>query len=172
MYITLAQLADRPGAKELAEVATPAQSPILDAALFDAILRGKASQDIDPETQQAVDAAMATIQSAVEDAAGLIDGYLELRGYVLPLDPAPRIAVFWARSIARYTLHKDRISNAATDSIVRDYEEAIGMLKLLSTGKLTLGAGDVTAPDQPQGLGPVEVACDHRHRPGPWDVEL
>ncbi|MFG9884528.1 hypothetical protein ACG3SK_27360 [Pseudomonas aeruginosa] len=39
-YITLVHLAERPGAKELAQVATAQHLKIVDSALLDAALRG------------------------------------------------------------------------------------------------------------------------------------
>ncbi|HEJ4409489.1 TPA: DUF1320 domain-containing protein, partial [Pseudomonas aeruginosa] len=40
MYITLPELAERPGADELSQVATPQQYRVVQTELLDALLRG------------------------------------------------------------------------------------------------------------------------------------
>lgn len=144
-YITHAELAERPGARELAQVATAEHKPIVDYGLMDATLRDldRAAWTV-PELEVA-DAALARIDDAIQDADALIDGFLVRRGYPLPLNPVPSVVVVWSRAITRYHLHKDRKSMEATDPIVRDYRDALKLLQLTADGKFSLGAGDPVA---------------------------
>lgn len=145
MYVTPANLADRPGATELAEVATPERSPIVDADLMDATLR-TANRDAWTADQQAVaDAALERVNQAATDAGTLIDGFLAPR-YAVPVDADQfGIVRVWATAIARYLLHKDRRTLETSDPIVRDYKDAVSMLQLAQAGKFALGAGDTLA---------------------------
>ena len=147
MYITNAELADRPGARELAQVASPEHQPVVEAALLDATLRGVDRSAWTPEQLAVADAALARVVDAVNEAGAVIDGYLAQRGYTLPLElPATStgksVLTSWARAIARYMLHKSRISDESKDPIARDYRDALKMLGLLAIGKYSLGAND------------------------------
>lgn len=146
MYITPAQLADRPGSLELAQVATPEREPIVDADLMDATLRNADRSAWTPAQTAIADAALANMQSAIDDADSVIDGYLAKR-YPLPLASVPPILVVYARSIVRYTLHKNRQSLEATDPIVRDYRDAQKFLTAVASGALSLGATDPVLTD-------------------------
>lgn len=90
MYITPAQLADRPGATELAQVATPEREAIVDAELMDATLRATDRSAWSPDLTAIADLALASVQTAIDDAAALIDGYLSQR-YTLPLANTPKL---------------------------------------------------------------------------------
>ncbi len=144
-YITPADLAERPGARELAQVATPEHKRIVDDALMDATLRGASRDAWSAEQQTDADEAMARIQAAAVEADALIDGHLAKRGYALPLAPVPTLVTSWARAITRYMLHKSRVSMEGTDPIVRDYRDALKLLQLTAEGKFSLGADDVVA---------------------------
>ncbi|WP_218241522.1 gp436 family protein [Comamonas fluminis] len=144
-YITPIDLAERPGARELAQVATPEDKHVADTALMDATLRGGDRSAWSAADQADADAAMARIQDAVSEADSLIDGFLAKRGYALPLAPVPKLVTGWSRSIARYLLHKSRISMETNDPIVRDYRDALKLLQLTADGKFSLGADDVVA---------------------------
>lgn len=141
-YLTPADLAERPGATELAQVASAQHGALVDYALMDATLRGGDRASWDPAEVAAADEALGRIQDAVAEAESVIDGYLVRRGYPLPLSPAPPLVTGWARSIARYLLHKDRISDDRTDPIARDYRDALKFLALTADGKFSLGAED------------------------------
>lgn len=167
MYVTPAQLAERPGAQELAQVATPDGVPVVDTALMDAVLRGNDTSAWPPDEVAAANGAMTRINDASTDADGLIEGFLAKRGYPLPLTPVPTIVTAWARQIVRYYLHKDRITDARTDPIARDYQDALKLLQQTATGQFSLGIGDTTAVP---GAGLPQVARDQTCRPGPWDI--
>lgn len=142
MYVTHEQLAERPGAKELAQVATDPQRPFVDPDLMEATLRNEDRSGWAPDEVAAADEALQRIDDAVADADGLIDGYLHKRGYPVPLDPVPRIVAAWSRDISRYYLHKDRRGGKDNDPIVRAYKDAMKLLEQLASGKFSLGADD------------------------------
>lgn len=141
MYVTAAQLADRPGALEIAQVATPDRESIVDAELMDATLRGTDRGTWTQAETTVADAALANVQAAIDDADSVIDGYLAKR-YALPLDRVPPILAVYARYITRYNLHKNRQSMETNDPIVRDYRDAQKFLMAVAGGQLSLGADD------------------------------
>lgn len=159
MYVTLAQLADRPGATELSQVATPLRYAAVDPALLDALLRGEPVSSWPVDQVQIGTEALDVIVSAVNDAQAVIDGFLARRGYELPLTTSFGIVTGWARAIARYLLHKDRLSAEATDPIVRDYRDALKFLQLVADGKFSLGPDDPVAP---AGGGSPQVSAPPR----------
>lgn len=147
MYVTPAQLSERPGARELAQVASDAHKRVVDFELMELTLLGGDRTAYSDDDIADADRALARINDAINDADGLIDGYLVKRGYVVPLNPIPRLLVSWSRDIARYLLHKDRLSAESTDPIVRNYRDAMKMLEQVAQGKLSLGADDPVAED-------------------------
>jgi phage gp36-like protein len=152
VYVTLLQLAERPGARELAQVASTESQPVVDYTLMDLTLRGADRTDYPVDSVALADEALARITQAVTDADALIDGFLARRGYTLPLDPVPGVVAGWSRAIARYALHKARISDEKTDPIARDYRDALKLLQLTADGKFSLGGND---PQVSDGLGPI-----------------
>jgi phage gp36-like protein len=146
MYCTPALLADAKLTHELAQVATPERFPIVNDDLMEATLRGTDRSAFDPADVAIADEAVAIINRALADADGLINGYLVMRkptAYTVPLDPVPGIVSTWARWIARYLLHKDRVSTQeSTDPVVRDYKEALRFLGMVRDGTFSLGEGD------------------------------
>ncbi|WP_343292981.1 DUF1320 domain-containing protein [Vandammella animalimorsus] len=147
-YITHADLAERPGALELAQVASDEHADEVSAELLDAALRGHDTSAWPDEQVQAARRALARIDDAVQDAAALIDGYLAKRGYALPLSPVPSLVQAWCRAIARYLLHKNRRSLDDKDPIVRDWRDAQRLLQQTADGKFSLGADDAVAVHQ------------------------
>lgn len=166
MYVTSEQLAERPGARELAQVATRERDAIVADDLMEATLRGTDRSGWTPEQVAVADDAMARINEAVGEAAGIIDGFLARR-YTLPLATVPGLVTAWARAITRYLLHKDRLSSDSNDPIVRDYRDALKLLQLVADGKFSLGADDPVLND-PQDTQ-VQFVNDgrvFRRRPG------
>jgi phage gp36-like protein len=168
MYCTPAQLADAKLTRELAQVATPESARILGDALMEATLRGEDRSAFEPADVEVADDALVHVQKAIEEAGGVIDGYLRARKpspYVVPLDPVPEIVSVWARWITRYLLHKDRVhTTEQVDPIVRDYKEAMRFLQLVADGKFSLGADD---PLPPAGAGMPQVCAPTRI----WDQD-
>ncbi|GKT18555.1 DUF1320 domain-containing protein [Acidovorax sp. SUPP2522] len=149
-YITTAELAERPGAREIAMVASTQTHPVRDETLMDATLRGTDRSAWTAEQIAAADAALKRVQDAVAEAGALIDGYLVQRGHPLPLQLPPTstgksVLTSWARAITRYLLNQNRVTDESKDPIARDYREALKMLGLLAQGKFSLGAADPEA---------------------------
>ena len=147
-YITHTELAERPGARELAQVATADNLRVIDFELMDASLRGGDRSAWDASALAAADDALRRIDDAVTEAEALIDGYLAKRGYALPLAPVPGLVTAWCRGIARYMLHKNRRTMEATDRIARGYTDALRLLQQTADGKFSLGALDAVANDK------------------------
>lgn len=145
MYVTPAQLSERPGARELAQVASDAHRRVVDYELMGLTLLGGDREAYCDEDVAGADAALARIIEAISDADGLINGFLVKRDYVLPLDPIPRLVTAWSRDITRYLLHKDRLSAESTDPVVRNYKDAMKQLQQVADGKLSLGNDDPIA---------------------------
>lgn len=141
-YIQFSDFAERPGAKELAEIATAEHSPLVGYELMDASLRGLDRSDWVESDVADADAALARIADAADQAESMIDGKLAVRGYPLPLSPVPKLVTGWARDIARYLLHKDRIADERTDPIARAYRDAMKLLQEVANGSFSLGATD------------------------------
>lgn len=147
MYVTHVELAERPGAEELGQVAGADHLGVVDGALMDATLRAADRSAWEADEIAAADLALQRIDDAVAEGDALIDGFLAQRGYTLPLELPPSstgksVLTAWSRAIARYLLHKNRISDESKDPVARDYRDAMKMLKLLAEGKYSLGAGD------------------------------
>lgn len=147
MYVTHVELAERPGAEELGQVAGADHLGVVDGALMDATLRAADRSAWDADEIAAADLALQRIDDAVAEGDAIIDGFLVQRGYTLPLELPPSstgksVLTAWSRAIARYLLHKNRISDESKDPVARDYRDALKMLKLLVEGKYSLGAGD------------------------------
>lgn len=153
-YISRSQLADRPGVRELSEVATPQNKHIVNYELMKASLHGASRNNWSAEDINVANDALKKIDAAILDAGSVIDGFLQRRGY-LPLSSPPAIVVTWARAITRYMLHKDRISDDRSDPIVRDYNDAMKLLNLCAQGKFSLGVNDSQVQ---QGVGDVLIS--------------
>jgi phage gp36-like protein len=164
-YITPAELAERPGARELAQLASSDTQPVKDYALMDATLRGTSRAAWTPEQIAAADAALARINDAIAEAGGVIDGYVAQRGYTLPLTLPPTstgksVLAAWARAITRYLLNKNRITDETKDPVARDYRDALKMLGLLAQGKYSLGANDPARDESISSSTDVRFAGD------------
>ena len=147
-YITHADLAESPGALELAEVASDEHRAPVRAELLNAVLRGHDTSAWPAEDVAAAQSAVQRIDAAVADAAAMIDGYLAKRGYALPLAPVPGLVTAWCRGIARYLLHKNRTALESKDPIARGYTDALRLLQQTADGKFSLGGQDAVAVDQ------------------------
>lgn len=145
MYVTPAQLSERPGARELAQVASDAHKRVVDFELMELTLQGGDRTAYSDDDVAHADSALQRIIDAITDADGLINGFLVKRYPVLPLDPVPRLVTAWSRDITRYLLNKDRLSAESTDPIVRNYKEAMKQLQQVAEGKLNLGIDDPIA---------------------------
>lgn len=140
MYITPAQLAEIPGATELAQSAGPEHGVVIDPALMDLTLRGGDRAAFGAEEVAAADAALIRIQTAIEWAGEFIDGYIRRR-VSLPLSSVPLMLLRVARHLVRYDLHKTLIGDDK-DPIIRDYRGAVALLGAIRDGKVAIGAED------------------------------
>ncbi|MBS0599540.1 MAG: DUF1320 domain-containing protein [Proteobacteria bacterium] len=154
MYVTLLQLAESPGAVELAQVASASFAPIVDAQLMDITLRGGDRSAYSAGDIAAADDAAARIGSQIDQAGSVIDGFLARR-YQLPLSPVPTLLAAWATAIVRYKLAKDRVTDPRTDPIARDYQEAMRLLASVAAGQFSLGVDDPTL--QPPAFGESSI---------------
>ena len=145
-YVSHMQLAERPGAMELAQVASDAQGAVVDAGLMDALLRAADTSTWPTPALAAAQRALARIDEAVAEADARINGFLAQRGYSLPLAEPPGIIAGWSRDIARYLLHKDRIQDERVDPIARAYRDAMKLLADVAAGRFALGIADPLAP--------------------------
>lgn len=141
MYISNAELHERPGARELAEVATAEHERTVPYELMEAALTDADRGSWSAEENARADDALQRIDDARRDAEAVIDGYLSKRGY-LPLNPVPGIVVAWCRAITRYFLHQNLIGADDKSPIVRDYRDTLKFLQLTADGKFSLGADD------------------------------
>ena len=80
----------------------------------------------------------AIVNSAIEDADDIIDGFI--RGKVsLPLADTPKLIRQFSEAISVYNLYKRREMIELPESVTKDYDNAIKMLKLVQKGELMLG---------------------------------
>lgn len=141
-YISLAELAEKPGAVELAQVATQSSQRMSNPTLLELVLRGEDTSTYPPDELELANIAVQRIGEAISDAQSLMDGYLRQRGYKLPFNRVPRLLTTWCRAITRYYLHQHRLSVEQNDPIVRDYKDALKLLQQVADGKLSLGVDD------------------------------
>lgn len=158
MYVSLIQLAERPGALELAQLASDKHAGVVDAELLDLTLRGLLRTGYSTAEIAAADAVVARITEAATEASARIDGYLRQRGYPLPLSPVPPIIAGWCRDITRYLLSGDRLSDDNSDPVLRGYRDAMKLLEQVAAGKFSLGATDTVA----SGERPIITAAPDR----------
>lgn len=98
----------------------------------------------------------AVVNRALEDADGIINGYIQAR-YTLPLSSLPPRIVTVACDIARYQLFED----AVTEIVRQRYEDAIAWLKGVSAGKVSLGL-DAAGAETETESGTVDYEANDR----------
>lgn len=146
MYVAAADLADRPGPLEVAQLASPSEHRPVDPELMRLTLVGGVRTQYPANEVAVADAAMARVASACDEANELIDSYLRAR-YALPLDPVPTVLKHMGRRLARYFLHEHLLRGESNEHpAVQQFNAATAFLKSLSRGEVTLGVADPTAP--------------------------
>lgn len=158
-YITLLNLAERPGLVELSQsVAQDGEIPC-DSKLLETIINNQDTSAWPFDDVTNANVAILRINEAIDDAHAEIEGFLRQRGHKLPLVKIPRLLTDWARVMVRYKLHRNRVSDEKSDPIVRDYKQVLGFLKLVADGKYSLGIDDAMpiAGGAPQHVGPQRV---------------
>ena len=147
MYLAHSDLIERPGARELAEIASDHHGSMVPYELREQTLAGADRVGWTNDEIAGADNALARIDDAINQAGELIDGYL-VRRYDLPLAaPVPGLVVEWCRQIARYYLHQHRIGDEKSDPVARDYRDALKLLQQVAEGKFFLGYNDPVAAD-------------------------
>ena len=150
VYLTPADLIDRPGAQEIARVATPQESAVVDTALMTATLAGDDRSGFDPDEVAVADAALARVQSAIAEAVAMVDAELSKR-YALPLPSVPLVLTRLTRSVTRYLLHTHLLTASDNDPVIRDYEAALRTLREIGRGVIELGLA-ITPPTAESGV--------------------
>lgn len=89
----------------------------------------------------AIDAAI--VAAALDDATGIVEGYLRAR-YALPLDPIPAEIVRYTTHIAFYLLHGN--AQVYPEAVKADYEAALARLKDIAKGLALLSSAAPAAP--------------------------
>jgi phage gp36-like protein len=74
------------------------------------------------------------VAKALADADRTIDGYLAATDIALPLAQVPELVQTWACAIARYFLH----ANAPTETVRKNYEDALRALRDVAAGRIKL----------------------------------
>lgn len=94
-------------------------------------------------TQRESMLATGAVARALSDADALINGYLAGR-YIVPLSPVPDNLSRLACAIARYYV----LGDANTEQSRKDFEDAVGWLKDVAAGRVTLTTATVSlAPE-------------------------
>lgn len=93
------------------------------------------------------------VADALEGASSLADGYLG-KALKLPLPSTPRVLVDKVCDLARYQLRDESADDRG--SVVRNYDAAIGWLKDVAKGIVSLDLGDGEVPP-PAGDGAVRA---------------
>jgi len=131
-YATSLDLVIAFGARELAEVSTPKRFDVVkDDRLEIAIEGTDVSGDAD---ENALEACLDAINGALAIAESVVDSFLGVR-YTLPLASTPASLKKRTLDLARFELHDER----ATEEVRNRRNDAIDWLKMLSSGKATLG---------------------------------
>jgi phage gp36-like protein len=158
VYLTPVQLLERVSPKELSELATPEDRPVIDPALLRAAIRGESLAAWGAQEIAVANEALARIDRALTDVAALIDGYLAAR-YSLPLATVPAVLRRIATDCARYYLMDQR----ATEEVRTRYQAQLRLLAAIRDGDFTLGADDpAPAAGEPAVRAPGRVMTADR----------
>ncbi|TVP08815.1 gp436 family protein [Shewanella sp. KCT] len=96
---------------------------------------------------------MAALDTAINDASALIDGYLAGR-YALPLaHPLPALTRICC-DMARYGLYDDAVS----DAVAKRNDDAVRFLEKVAQGSITLGVSSEGTQATPQDMPEIQSA--------------
>lgn len=121
-------------------------------------------QVTDDESPQLGTINVAVLEKALNDASGMIDGYLAAR-YQVPVSPVPDLIELFTCDIARYFLH----TKEKPEAVEAGYKAARDMLRDIAAGKMQLDpaqpaaespaiVGDVSAVGDPLVFTPTQLA--------------
>lgn len=160
-YASPTELVEWFGADELAPMATPADLGRVTPAKLRTTIAGGDRSAWPVGEVAAADAALARLQSALDDASRQIDGYLASR-HTLPLaagvvaaSPLPRIC----GDVARWLIFARR----PTEEVAGRYDRAIAWLRDVAAGRVALGGAD---PQAAAGAGQAVMTAKPRRG---WD---
>ena len=146
-YVTPAQLAESPGAQELAQSASTTHEAIVDSELMDLTLRALSRDGYTPTQIAQADEALARIVAVVAECDAVIDAHIARR-VALPLLAVPPVLTSIARALVRYQLQPNRVGDN-TDPIIRGYAEMMKLLRDVRDGAVTLGVADPASASAP-----------------------
>lgn len=102
-----------------------------------------------------------SVETALQDASDIADGYLAVR-YSVPLSAPPANLKIYICDIARYLLWKSR----ASDEVRQRYEDAIAFLKLVAIGKARLQVIETDGQVKPATVNNARAAVGSTYRGG------
>jgi phage gp36-like protein len=146
-YVTPAQLAESPGAQELAQSASTMHQAIVDSELMDLTLRALPRDGYTSTQIEQADEALARIVAVVAECGAVIDAHIARR-VALPLLSVPPVLTSIARALVRYQLQPNRVGDN-TDPIIRGYAEMMKLLRDVRDGTVTLGIDDPASASAP-----------------------
>lgn len=155
MYASASQFLQRYSAEEIAQRADDSRSGLVDGDLLTKAAAGEDLSDYPADEQEAAAAALAKVESVLQDAEQTINSYLAGR-YELPLSKTPVVLERVAGQLARYFLYDD----TAKDQVKELYKDSIKFLEGVSTGRVQLGVTSAGAAAAPAST--VEMVSDGR----------
>jgi phage gp36-like protein len=150
-YATPADMLERVGPKELAEVATPRDLAVVSPELMRDTIEGNDRSAYAQDEKDAADAALARIEGALADAQAQLDGYLGSR-YSLPLASPPAVLTQYSVDVARFRLFDD----APPEAVKKRYDGALQFAQRVAKGEVAIGVSDqeVATGGSPEVAGP------------------
>jgi phage gp36-like protein len=137
-YATVADLINRYSAEELAQVADRGIPRIVTPELLTAVANQTSLDGFTAEQLAAADAAIDSINVALNDATDTIHSYLAAR-YGMPLASVPPIITRTVCDLARYYLFKDQV----TERMTQAHNAATKWLEQARDGKVTIGIAPI-----------------------------
>ena len=133
-YILVSDLLARFGAEEIAQISDRATPRLVTADLLTAAAAGSDLSSWSSDQRTAAAAALAIVQSAIDDAQSEVDSYLAGR-YSTPLATPPEVIKRLTADIVRYCLADDH----APEAVQKRYDAGGTFLRSIASGKITLG---------------------------------
>lgn len=106
----------------------------LEKALTNSVL----AQLTDDENGQVVNQQI--VEDAIKKADSIIDAYLRAR-YQVPVHPVPEILRDISIRLAKYFLYRRRLDLDLPDTVSKEYDSAMSILKDLQSGKAVIPVG-------------------------------
>ncbi len=143
---------ERFDAEEIAQLSDRSIPRQVTADMLSTAAAGGSLAAYTPPEQAAIQAALAVVNLALQDAYDTINGYL-LGRYTVPLTNPPQAIVLAECNLARYFLHDD----SPPDQVQKRYEAAIDFMKSLRDRKVSIGPTGATAAPAPTGTAQLVV---------------